>query len=163
MGAYNPVSYHNGSVWPHDTAIVATGLMRYGFVKEASRVAEALFSAAEYFGDRLPELFCGFDRSEFAQPVPYPTACSPQAWAAAAPVQLARALLRFDPDFTRRVVHLAPILPEEFGEFRADNVLLGRSRITIHAQDGSGSIEELPGDLELRMTPRPPLDQGLFE
>ncbi len=163
MGAYNPVSYHNGSVWPHDTALVATGLMRYGFVKEASRVAQGLFDAAEYFGDRLPELFCGFDRTDFAQPVPYPTACSPQAWAAAAPVQLARALLRFDPDFTRNVVHLAPILPEKFGGFRADNVKLGRSRITIRAEGDQGSIVGLPPELELKRSPRPPLDHGLFD
>ena len=138
MGAYNPVSYHNGSVWPHDTALVATGLMRYGFVDEASRIASGLFAAAAHFGGQLPELFCGFDRSDFPEPVPYPTACSPQAWAAAAPVQLARILLRFDPDFTRNVVHLAPILPDRMGDFRADNVLLGRSRITIHAPGQGG-------------------------
>lgn len=106
--------------------------MRYGFVKEASRVASGLFDAAEHFGGQLPELFCGFDRSDFPEPVPYPTACSPQAWAAAAPIQLARILLRFDPDFTGRY-STAPILPDSFGEFRAENVLLGRSRITIRA------------------------------
>ena len=117
MGAYNPVSYHNGSVWPHDTALVATGLMRYGFVDEASRIASGLFAAAAHFDGQLPELFCGFDRSDFPEPVPYPTACSPQAWAAAAPVQLARILLRFDPDFTRNVLHLAPILPDEHRRF----------------------------------------------
>ncbi len=125
-GRTTPVSYHNGSVWPHDTALAATGLMRYGFVKEASRVASGLFDAAEHFGGQLPELFCGFDRADFSQPVPYPTACSPPSMAAAAPIQLARILLRFDPDFTRNVLHLAPILPDSLGgEFRADNVLLG--------------------------------------
>lgn len=162
MGAYNPVSYHNGSVWPHDTALVATGLMRYGFVKEASRIASGLFDAAEHFGGRLPELFCGFDRSDFAEPVPYPTACSPQAWAAAAPVQLARILLRFDPDFTRDVLHLAPILPDAYGSFRADNVLLGRSRITVQASGSSGTVTGLPAGLELRSDPRPPLAGDLF-
>ncbi|WP_091465237.1 amylo-alpha-1,6-glucosidase [Paenarthrobacter nitroguajacolicus] len=162
MGAYNPVSYHNGSVWPHDTALAATGLMRYGFVKEASRVASGLFDAAEHFGGQLPELFCGFDRADFSQPVPYPTACSPQAWAAAAPIQLARILLRFDPDFTRNVLHLAPILPDSLGEFRADNVLLGRSRITIQASGSSGTVTGLPAGLELRSDPRPPLTGDLF-
>ncbi|WP_258804757.1 glycogen debranching N-terminal domain-containing protein [Pseudarthrobacter sp. NS4] len=163
MGAYNPVSYHNGSVWPHDTALVATGLMRYGFVEEARRVATGLFEAAEHFGGRLPELFCGFDRGEFAGPVPYPTACSPQAWAAAAPVQLARILLRFDPDFTRKVVHLAPILPEDIGEFRAENVLLDAARVTITGRGTEGNIDGLPPGLKLLREPRPPLESLLAE
>ncbi len=162
MGAYNPVSYHNGSVWPHDTALAATGLMRYGFVEEASKVAGGLFDAAEHFGGQLPELFCGFDRGDFTNPVPYPTACSPQAWAAAAPVQLARILLRFDPDFTRSVLHLAPILPASLGTFEADNVLLGRSRIRVEANGSSGSVAGLPAGLELRSDPRPPLTGELF-
>lgn len=159
MGAYNPVSYHNGSVWPHDSALAATGLMRYGFIDEASRVASGLFAAATHFGGQLPELFCGFDSADFSEPVPYPTACSPQAWAAAAPVQLARILLRFDPDFTRNVVHLAPILPVQMGTFRADNVLLGRSRITIRAAADEGSLEGLPPQLKCKNAPRLPLDE----
>jgi glycogen debranching enzyme len=157
MGAYNPVSYHNGSVWPHDTAMVATGLMRYGFVDEAKRVAMGIFDAAEHFDNRLPELFCGFDRGGFPGPVPYPTACSPQAWAAAAPVQLARILLRFDPDFTRKVVHLAPILPDVLGTFRAENVKLAASRVTITASGGHGNMEGLPPGITLLAQPRPPL------
>jgi glycogen debranching enzyme len=161
MVAYNPVSYHNGSVWPHDSAIVATGLMRYGFVAEAKQVARGIFDAAAHFGGQLPELFCGFDRSEYPGPVPYPTACSPQAWAAAAPIQLARILLRFDPDFTRGVVHLAPILAEEKGDFRADNVRLGHARISITANLREGSIEGLPPGLKLLKEPRPPLDENL--
>ena len=161
MGAYNPVSYHNGSVWPHDTAIVATGLMRYGFVDEAKQIASGILDAAEHFDGQLPELFCGFDRSEFHGPVPYPTACSPQAWAAATPIQLARILLRFDPDFTRNVVHLAPILPEDIGTFRAENVLLGHSRVAISAHGREGGIEGLPAGLKLLKEPRPPLDERL--
>jgi glycogen debranching enzyme len=157
MGAYNPVSYHNGSVWPHDSALVATGLMRYGFVEEARRLATGIIDAAEHFDGRLPELFCGFDRGEFPGPVPYPTACSPQAWAAAAPIQLIRALLRFDPVFTRGVVHLAPILPEDMGDFQAANVLLDTSRITIRAHGTGGSIDGLPPGLKLLAEPRPPL------
>ncbi|AOT03375.1 amylo-alpha-1,6-glucosidase [Arthrobacter sp. U41] len=161
MGAYNPVSYHNGSVWPHDSALVATGLMRYGFVDDAQRIASGILDAAAHFDGQLPELFCGFDRAEFHGPVPYPTACAPQAWAAAAPIQLARILLRFDPDFTRNVVYLAPILPEEMGEFRAENVLLGRSRVAINADGREGSIDGLPPGLKLLKEPRPPLDDRL--
>ena len=159
MGAYNPVSYHNGSVWPHDTALVATGLMRYGFVEEATRIAGGLFDAAVHFGGQLPELFCGFDRRDFAEPVPYPTACAPQAWAAAAPVQLARILLRFDPDFTRHVVHLAPILPAEISEFEAENVVLGHSKVTIRASHRAEGVEGLPPELYLSDDPRPALDE----
>lgn len=161
MGAYNPVSYHNGSVWPHDSAIVATGLMRYGYVAEAKRLARGIFDAAAHFDGQLPELFCGFDRSEYPGPVPYPTACSPQAWAAAAPIQLARILLRFDPDFTRGVVHLAPFLAEDKGDFKADNVRLGHSRISISARGTEGNIEGLPPGLKLLKEPRPPLDENL--
>jgi glycogen debranching enzyme len=161
MAAYNPVSYHNGSVWPHDSALVATGLMRYGFVAEAKLVARGILDAAAHFDGQLPELFCGFDRSEYSGPVPYPTACSPQAWAAAAPIQLARILLRFDPDFTRGVVHLAPILAEEKGDFRADNVRLGHSRISIRANRQEGNIDGLPPELKLLKEPRPALDDGL--
>ncbi|WP_255769979.1 amylo-alpha-1,6-glucosidase [Pseudarthrobacter sulfonivorans] len=157
MGAYNPVSYHNGSVWPHDTALVATGLMRYGFVDEARQIATGIFEAARHFDGRLPELFCGFDRGEFPGPVPYPTACSPQAWAAAAPVQLTRAMLRFDPVYTRGVVHLAPILPLDIGEFRAENVLLDTSRIIIKAHGTDGRIDGLPPSLKFLAEPRPPL------
>ncbi|MFF1254107.1 glycogen debranching N-terminal domain-containing protein [Pseudarthrobacter sp. NPDC058329] len=161
MGAYNPVSYHNGSVWPHDSALAATGMMRYGFVEEARQLATGIIEAAEHFDGRLPELFCGFDRGEFPGPVPYPTACSPQAWAAAAPVQLARILLRFDPDFTRGVVHLAPILTEQIGGFSAENVLLDTSRVTIRAKGTEGSIEGLPPGLRLLAEPRPPLESLL--
>ena len=81
MGAYNPASYQNGPVWPHDNATIAAGLVRYGFVEEAQRIATALLEAAQFSDGRLPELFCSFDRERFGQSVPYPTACPPQAWA----------------------------------------------------------------------------------
>lgn len=93
MGAYDPMSYHNGSVWPHDTALCAAGLRRYGYDDEAAMVACGLLDASEAFAGRLPELFCGFDRADEPAPVPYPAACTPQAWAAAAPIQLLSTLL----------------------------------------------------------------------
>lgn len=93
MPMYNPVSYHNGSVWPHDNALIAAGLARYGKQGAAATVAGAVIDAAAAFGGRLPELFCGFDRAAVSVPVPYPTSCSPQAWAAAAPIGLLRAVL----------------------------------------------------------------------
>jgi glycogen debranching enzyme len=91
MARFNPMSYHNGSVWPHDNALCTSGLMRYGFVEHAQKVVTGLLEAAAHLGHRLPELFCGFTRD-------YPTSCSPQAWAAATPFSLLRSLLRFDPE-----------------------------------------------------------------
>jgi glycogen debranching enzyme len=91
---YNPMSYHNGSVWPHDTALVALGLARYGFRREPARIFEAMFEAASYQDlRRLPELFCGFIRRSNRGPTAYPVACAPQAWAAAAPFGLIEACL----------------------------------------------------------------------
>jgi glycogen debranching enzyme len=91
---YNPMSYHNGTVWPHDNALIAAGLKRYGFVESTSRVATALFEAAQHADYlRLPELFCGFTRRTPSPPVQYPVACAPQAWAAGAPFLMLQAML----------------------------------------------------------------------
>jgi glycogen debranching enzyme len=90
--AYHPLSYHNGSVWPHDTAIAVAGLARYGMRDEARAVASGLLAAATSDGGRLPELIAGYGREERSSPVPYPHSCSPQAWAAAAPLLLRSAL-----------------------------------------------------------------------
>src|SRR5699024_3470180 len=87
---YNPASYHNGSVWPHDTIIGASGIGRYGYKDEAMTVVRGLIDALEAFRGRLPELFCGFARNHKSSPVPYPTSCSPQAWAAAVPFEMLR-------------------------------------------------------------------------
>jgi glycogen debranching enzyme len=92
--AYNPMSYHNGSVWPHDNALIAAGLKRYGFVRATNRVATALFDAAIHGESmRLPELFCGFTRRSPNRPVSYPVACSPQAWAAGSPFLILQGML----------------------------------------------------------------------
>jgi glycogen debranching enzyme len=115
MPAYNPMSYHNGSVWPHDNSLIAAGLARYGETAGLERIASALFVAAERFAEyRLPELYCGFARTEAGAadaPVPYPVGCSPQAWAAGAIPLLIRAMLGLEPDPERRVLRLAPALP----------------------------------------------------
>jgi len=89
---YNPMSYHCGSIWPHDTALVAAGMFEYGMPEGARTIAEALLDAADEETGRLPELFGGFARERFPRPIPYPASCSPQAWAAAAPLLLARFL-----------------------------------------------------------------------
>lgn len=157
MGAYNPMSYHNGSVWPHDNALLAAGLMRYGFVEESQRVAMSLLEAANSFGGRLPELFCGFDRADYPQPVPYPTSCSPQAWAAATPVHLLRVLLRLDPWVPYGKVWLAPALPAELGEVRVDRLALGTHRVSVRAAGERLEVSGLPAEVELIRQPRYPL------
>ncbi len=161
MGAYNPVSYHNGSVWPHDSALVAAGLMRYGFVEAAQRIAVGLLEAAAHFGGRLPELFCGFDRSTYPQPVPYPTSCSPQAWAAATPVQLLRTLLRIDPWVSHGRVWLDPVLPAVCRQLHLTGVPLGHARVDVHVVDGRLTVTGLPDDVALVPAPRRPLSAAL--
>jgi glycogen debranching enzyme len=156
MGAYNPMSYHNGSVWPHDNALCAAGLMRYGFVEQAQRVSDAIIDAAEHFGYRLPELFCGFDRTEFAAPVPYPTSCSPQAWAAAAPLQLLHSLLRFAPEVSSGQLWCAPEVPARYLPLRVSGLRAGKSRLSVEIGDGQWEISGLePVSLEVIAAPRP--------
>jgi glycogen debranching enzyme len=110
---YNPLSYHCGSIWPHDTAICAEGMRRYGFRDEAGRVCEALLDAAEAFSNQLPEVFAGFPRDEAGMPIEYPDALKPQSWAAAAPLLMIRTLLGLDPG--RRP---DPQVPERIGKLR---------------------------------------------
>jgi glycogen debranching enzyme len=97
-GGYNPIRYHNGTVWPHDNSLIAHGLARYGFRDEAARVALATLEAAAFFRYRLPEVFAGYRRGRTSFPVEYPTASSPQAWATGTPLLLLRVLLGLEPD-----------------------------------------------------------------
>jgi glycogen debranching enzyme len=163
MGAYNPMSYHNGSVWPHDTAICIAGLMNYqhidGAVSLAHRLSEGLFAAADAFDGRLPELYCGFPRDVFDRPVPYPTSCSPQAWASGAPLLVLTSLLGLQPTDNDpnnndpnsngasrigpvgdRGVRLAPLLPENWGEITIEGVRIGDSTATVTARGSNGSV-----------------------
>jgi glycogen debranching enzyme len=110
---FNPMSYHNGSVWPHDNALVAAGLARYGQKDEACRILTGLFEASLFVEYRLPELFCGFRRREGEGPVPYPVACSPQSWAAAAVFMLLQSVLGMKIEAAAsRVVFARPMMPE---------------------------------------------------
>ena len=153
MVGYNPVSYHNGSVWPHDSAICAAGLMRYGFVDAAHRIVEGVVDAARSYGNRLPELFAGLPRAKFPTPVRYPTSCSPQAWAAASPLLMLRAMLHFDPDVTHARLHLAPQLPDWLGRLRVRDVQLMGGRLSFDA-DASG-CEVLDAPAGLTIVPEP--------
>ena len=96
-GGYNPIEYHNGTVWPHDCSIIAAGLARYGYRKDASDIVAGIFEASIAFRSRLPEVFAGYERTKTRFPVEYPTACLPQAWAAGAPMLGIRTLLGLEP------------------------------------------------------------------
>lgn len=153
MGAYNPMSYHNGSVWPHDTAIAVAGLLRYahlpGAVALATRLATGVMDAAAAFGGRLPELYCGFSRGQFNSPVPYPTSCSPQAWASGAPLLLVRSLLGLDPHVPRRQVTIRPHLPTEWGRVTVDNLRIGQATLKITAKGERVAVHGLPSGWDL--------------
>jgi glycogen debranching enzyme len=150
MNAYNPMSYHNGSVWPHDTAIAVAGLANYGFVEETQQIALGLLDASAHFGGRLPELFCGFSRADFACPVPYPTSCSPQAWAAASSRLVLRSLLRFEPDIPHGQVLLRPMVPDRLLPLRLQNVPLAGTRVNITVEaDGGVDVRDLPAGVRL--------------
>lgn len=150
MGAYNPMSYHNGSVWPHDSALIAAGLMRYGFVAEAQKVAMGLLDAAAHFDGRLPELICGFDRNDYGVPVAYPTSCSPQAWASAVPVKLVTTLLRMQPAVTEGHVRLDPVWPEELGRLTIRDLGLGEGFVDIYVDHERAELTGLPSGLSVR-------------
>jgi glycogen debranching enzyme len=111
--AYNPLAYHNGTVWPHDTALIAEGMRRYGFRDEASRLSVALLDAAEAFDAQLPEVFAGIARDSTGVPVEYPDALTPQSWAAGAPLLALRTLLGLDARGGR--IRARPHLPPELG------------------------------------------------
>ncbi len=128
-GAYNPIGYHVGTIWPHDNAIVAAGLAGYGYREEANRICLAQLEAASFSDYRLPEAFAGFTRDLGRFPVPYPTACSPQAWATGAPFELIKVVVGLDARDGR--VSLDPVVPEQIG------------RIFVHGMHAFGSHWDL--------------------
>jgi glycogen debranching enzyme len=151
---FNPISYHCGSVWPHDNAIAAAGLMRYGFVEEAHQVMEGLIAAAPFFDDRLPELFAGLPRAQFRFPVAYPTSCSPQAWAAASPLLFLRTMLRFEPDIRNELINLAPAVPPWIGSLSLEGIPLMGGQLSIRVDVEEYEILESPEGLSVVDTPR---------
>ncbi len=133
---YNPMAYHNGSIWPHDNALIAMGFARLGFKEETDRVFTGLFDAAFNIDQRrLPELYCGFARERGLGPTRYPVACSPQAWAATTIPALIQATLgiRFEP--ATLTVHFdRPRLPEFLHELTLHNLSIGEARVTVHVR-----------------------------
>ena len=146
--AFNPMSSHNGSVWPHDNAIIAAGLKRYGHGRAVMKIAGALFDVATAAGEfRLPELYCGFDRSERNSVVAYPVACIPQAWAAAAPFLLLQAMLGISPDAPARALRIdRPMLPDWLGQIRLHGLRVGDATVTLaFERDGAVTAFALLG------------------
>jgi glycogen debranching enzyme len=141
---FNPLSYHNGTVWPHDTSLAAWGLARAGRWPETRRIIHTLLEAASWFAWSLPEVFAGYPRSDTPFPIAYPTAARPQAWAAGTPVLLLRLLLGLEPDPARNALRtVAPgALPSWAGSLSLSGVrAIGRAR-DVHVDDGLVRVEE---------------------
>jgi glycogen debranching enzyme len=130
---FNPLSYHRGSVWPHDNSIVAHGMALYEFREPANRIFESLFSAALNFRDyRLPELFCGIERREFDEPVQYPVSCSPQAWASGAIFLFLTSVLGIRPSAAKKELNIVnPTLPPFLDQLNIRNLHIGRSTVDL--------------------------------
>ncbi|MEO0330080.1 MAG: amylo-alpha-1,6-glucosidase [Bacteroidota bacterium] len=152
---YNPMSYHNGSIWPHDVALIAYGLSQYGFQKEAQRITAGLFDAALFLDlQRLPELFCGFDRRPGEGPTAYPVACSPQAWSVASVFLLLQSLLNLRIDaLSRRITFHCPTLPDYLEHIRIERLQLGSEYATLEmhrqAYDVGIQVIDKPNDWEI--------------
>jgi glycogen debranching enzyme len=153
----SPLGYHHGAVWPHDTAIAAAGLMRYGFVDESLRLLGGLIDAATAFGGRLPELFAGFDRADIGFPVAVPNACAPSAWASASVLLALRTVLRLEPWVPAGVVHCAPALPAGIGRLRVDEIPLLGGRLSVVVDGATTAFEDVPAGIEIVREPRRPL------
>ncbi len=134
QAAFNPIEYHLGTVWPHDNALIAAGLARYGRHDEAARVATGVLEAAGSFNYRLPEVFAGYSRRQTEFPVRYPTACSPQAWATGAPLLLLRVLLGLEPGPQNLAVD--PHLPTRLGTVRLGGVHTRSGKVTAEGSPG---------------------------
>jgi glycogen debranching enzyme len=154
---YNPMSYHNGSVWPHDNSLIAHGLARYAFKSGANEIFEGLVQAASYMDlRRTPELYCGFRRLPGRGPTLYPTACAPQAWAAGAPFLLLQSMLglEFDPE-GRRILLVNPTLPSSADEIVIRNLCLrdASADFVVRQERGAIGIHSLrtAGDLQISL------------
>lgn len=152
---YNPMSYHNGSVWPHDNAIIMMGLSRYGFQDKALQVMTGIFDAAISLElNRLPELFCGFERLPGQGPTLYPVACSPQAWASGAVFQMLQACLGLSFSASKPQIQFKfPQLPDYLQQLEITNLRFGDAIIDLsfhrHANDVGINILQKRGDIEI--------------
>lgn len=152
---YNPMSYHNGSIWPHDNAIIAAGFGRCGLTAPANRILSAIFDLSQAVDlHRLPELICGFNRRGGEYPTLYPVACTPQAWAAGAVYLLLQACLGLRVDATAsRVSFSQPTLPEDVERMRITNLAVGTAEVDLlierHPHDVGITVLRRQGDVEI--------------
>jgi glycogen debranching enzyme len=155
---FNPMSYHNGSVWPHDNALIALGLAHYGLKRGASAIFEGLFEAAGHMEMmRFPELFCGFPRRRGTAPTLYPVACSPQAWACVVPFALLQACLGLDLCYAKREIRFHnPQLPKFMEELHIDDLELADARVNLHLRRRGANTEvaivSRKGDIAIKIT-----------
>ncbi len=154
MAGYNPLSYHLGSVWPHDTAFAIAGLRQYGHDAEAVQLTGALLDALGVFDERLPELYGGHRRDvPGGFPVPYPTACRPQAWAAGVPLALVLLLLGLEPSVPEGLVTLSPALPQGMESLEVRGVPLGGGALSVRVGPGGVAILESPPGVTVNLRP----------
>jgi glycogen debranching enzyme len=151
---FNPMSYHNGSIWPHDNALIAAGLARYGYTSSSVQILSGLFEASLFVEYRLPELFCGFSRRGGAGPIPYPVACSPQAWSAASVFLLLQAALGIKIDAAMsRLSFVRPTLPADLEVVQITNLQVGAAcvDVAIHRDQpvATVDVERREGQVEV--------------
>ena len=139
---FNPIGYHTGTVWPHDNSLVVAGLARYGYRQYANRIAQSMIEASSQFDHRLPEVFAGYPRERTPFPVSYPTACSPQAWAAGTPILFLTVMLGLRPDAETGTLKAEPMLPDICSHLELRGVeALGR-RFTVRFRGGNADVSE---------------------
>ncbi len=153
--SYNPMSYHNGSIWPHDNSVIAEGMRKIGRVQDAHKIMLGLLEAAQFQPDfRLPELFCGFERNSAYKPIDYPVSCSPQAWSAGAIFQLLKTCVNFEADACNNVLRVVePSLPGWMQKFTIQGLRVGSAIVglSLSEQNGTSSCQVLNKSGKLRV------------
>jgi glycogen debranching enzyme len=147
---FNPMGYHQGSIWPHDNSFIVAGMRRYGYIEEAERITSQIFEASRHFPhSRLPELFCGFarDKELSSIPVEYPVSCSPQAWAAGSTILLLQSMLGMRADAARGRLYLSPKLPQWLNYMSVQNLRVGKGTVNLHFErQGEGTSFRITED-----------------
>ncbi len=153
---YNPMSYHNGSIWPHDNALIVVGLAAYGFKDHFDKIFSSIFNASiSMDSQRLPELFCRFHKRKGAPPTLYPVACSAQTWAAGALIFMLQACLSMDLEHEQNIITLKkPVLPDFLEQVRLENLALsGDKKVDLflrrHGNDVTVEVLKKPDDVKI--------------
>jgi glycogen debranching enzyme len=146
---FNPLSYHGGSVWPHDSAIAVDGLATAGADSTATSILRGLVAAGQRFEYRMPELFGGEQRGRGTQPLPYPSACRPQAWAAGSALLLLRAVLGIEPDVPAGVLRIRPMRPAPFAHLGIEGMSVAGGRLSLLVEGGVTTVTEAPAGLDV--------------